>query len=165
MGNTFEDDAYYKSLEPPLSGYSTTAPLRIERICVRLQGFNYLLNYVPGKKGGSENNEADYHSWHPEPLAMQKSQVCMSQAEFELRETVEEFEKDIMTIVKSSVPEAATWQKLLEETHSDTELEDASRRKGREHSGRKMMPFSQSCHSRRAGGPRFTNRSSQNSAA
>ena len=88
MGNTFEDDADYKSLEPPLSGYSTTAPLRIERICVRLQGFNYRLNYVPGKKGGSENNEADYHSRHPEPLAMQKSQVCMSQAEFELRETV-----------------------------------------------------------------------------
>ena len=152
MGNTFEDDAYYKSLEPPLSGYSTTAPLRIERICVRLQGFNYLLNYVPGKKGGSENNEADYHSWHPEPLAAKKSHTCKSQAEFELRETVEEFEKDIMAIVKSSVPEAVTWQELLEETHSDTELSDlteaiaeaTSRRKRREHSGRNMTPFSQS---------------------
>ena len=48
---------------------------------------------------GSENKEADHHSWHPEPLAMQKSQACnKSQAEFELRETVEEFEKDIMAL-------------------------------------------------------------------
>ena len=38
--------------------------------------------------------------------------------------TVEEFEKDIMAIVKSSVPKAVTWQELLEETHSDTELSD-----------------------------------------
>lgn len=53
---------------------------------------------------------------------MQKSQACKSQAEFELRETVEEFEKDIMAIVKSSVPEAVTWQELLEEKLSDTEL-------------------------------------------
>ena len=29
-----------------------------------------------------------------------------------------------MAIVKSSVPEAVTWQELLEETHSDTELSD-----------------------------------------
>ena len=53
-----------------------------------------------------------------------KRQACKSQAEFELRETVEEFEKDIMAIVKSSVPEAVTWQELREKTHSDTELLD-----------------------------------------
>ena len=29
-----------------------------------------------------------------------------------------------MAIVKSSVPEVVTWQELLEETHSDTELSD-----------------------------------------
>ena len=124
MGNTFEVDADHKPLVPLLSGYRTTAPLRIERICVRLQGFNYRLNYVPGKKAGPENNEADYHSRHPEPLAMQKSQTSKSLAEFELRETVEEFEKDIMAIVKSSLPGAVTWLELLEETHSDTELSD-----------------------------------------
>ena len=37
---------------------------------------------------------------------------------------MEEFEKDIMAIVNSSVPEAVTWQELLEETHSDMELSD-----------------------------------------
>ena len=37
---------------------------------------------------------------------------------------MEEFEKDIMAIMKSSVPEAVTWQELLEETHSDSELSD-----------------------------------------
>lgn len=35
---------------------------------------------------------------------------------------MEEFEKDIMAIVKTSVPDAVTWQELLEETLSDTEL-------------------------------------------
>ena len=33
------------------------------------------------------------------------------------------------------MPEAVTWQELLEETHSDTEQEDTSRRKRRQHSG------------------------------
>ena len=37
---------------------------------------------------------------------------------------VEEFEKDIVAIIKSSVPEAVTWQELREETHSDIELLD-----------------------------------------
>jgi len=123
MGDTFEVDTDHKPLVPLLSGYRTTAPLHLERIRVRLQGFNYRLNYVPGKEG-AENNEADYHSWRPEPLATQRSQASKNQAEFELRETVEEFEKDVMAIVKSSVPEAVTWQELLEETHSDTELLD-----------------------------------------
>ena len=45
-------------------------------------------------KEGQENNKADYHSWHPEVLAMQKSQARMSQAEFELREMVGELGKD-----------------------------------------------------------------------
>ena len=76
------------------------------------------------EKEGSENNKADYHSQHAERFPMQKSQACKSQAEFEVRETLEEFEKDIMAIVKSSVPEAVTWQELLEETQSNTELSD-----------------------------------------
>ena len=37
---------------------------------------------------------------------------------------MEEFEKDIIAIVKSSVPEAVTRKELLEETHSDTGLSD-----------------------------------------
>ena len=73
MGDTFEVDIDHKPLVPLLSGYRTTAPFRLERIRVRLQGFNYRLNYVPGKKEGAENNEADYHSRHSEPLATQKS--------------------------------------------------------------------------------------------
>ena len=75
MGNTFEFDTDRKPLVPLLSGYRTTAPFRIERIYVCLHGLNYRLNYAAGKKGESENNEADYHSRHPEPLAMQKSQA------------------------------------------------------------------------------------------
>ena len=89
---------------------------------VRLQGFNYRVKYVPGKKAGFENNEADYNSRHPEPLAAQQRHPSSKQAEFELRETKGEFEKDIMAIVNWSVPEAVTWQELLEETFADTEL-------------------------------------------
>ena len=124
MGNMFEVTLTTNRWYHCSQVTGTTAPLHRERVHIRLQGFNYCLNYVPGKKEGSENNEADYHSQHPEPLTMQKSQTCKSQAEFELRETVEEFEKDVMDIVKSSLPEAVNWQELLEETHSDTELSD-----------------------------------------
>ena len=42
--------------------------LRIERMGVRLQGFDYKLNYVPGKKAEAETNKADYNSRHPQPL-------------------------------------------------------------------------------------------------
>ena len=124
MRNTSEVETDHKPLEPLLSGYRTTVPLCIERICVYLQGFNYHPNYIPRKKEGLENNEADYRSRHPEPLALQKSRTCKSQAEFDLRQTVEEFKKYIMAVVKSSVPDAVTWQELLEETHSETELTD-----------------------------------------
>ena len=79
MGDTFEVDTDHKPLVPLLSGYRTTAPLHLERMRVRLQGFNYRLNCLPRKKEGSENNEADYHSRHPEPLATQKSQASKTQ--------------------------------------------------------------------------------------
>lgn len=122
LGDAFEVDTDHKPLVPLLSGYRTTAPLRIERMRVRLQGFNFRVNYVPGKKAGSVNNEADYNSRHPEPLAAQQDYPSSKQAEFELRETEDEFEKDIMTIVNLSVPEAVTWQELLEEMLADMEL-------------------------------------------
>jgi len=68
---------------------------------IRLQGFNFRLSYVPGEKEGLENSEGDYCSRHPEPLATQESQASKNQAKCEVRETVEEFQKDIMVIVKS----------------------------------------------------------------
>ena len=89
FANTFEVDTDHKPLAPLLSGYRTTAPLHIERICLSLQ---LPPHYIPGKEG-AEGNEADYHSWHPEPLAMQKSQVSKNYAELELRGMVEEFRR------------------------------------------------------------------------
>ena len=121
LGDIFEVDTNHKPLVPLLSGYRTTAPLRIERMRVHLQGFNYRVNYVAGKKAGSENNEADYNSRHPELLAAQQGHPSSKQAEFKLREIEGEFEKDIMAIMNSSVPEAVTWQELVEETLPDTE--------------------------------------------
>lgn len=69
------------------SGYIRTPPLCIERMCIWHWGFNYHVGYVPGKKAGSENNEADYNSRHPEPLEDHESS---RQAEFELRENLRE---------------------------------------------------------------------------
>ena len=52
MGSKFQVDTDHKPLVPLLSGYRPTAPLRIERIRVRFQGFNYRLNDVyPERKG------------------------------------------------------------------------------------------------------------------
>ena len=90
FANTFEVDTDHKPLAQLLSGYRTTAPLHIERGYA--SAFNYRLNYIPGKEE-AEGNEADYHSWHPEPLATQKSQVSKNYAELELREMVEEFRR------------------------------------------------------------------------
>ena len=53
-------------------------------------------------------------------LCKRASPARSNEAEFEPRETEEEFEKDIMAIMKPSVPEAVTVQELLNETHSHT---------------------------------------------
>lgn len=45
------------------------ALLRIERMRVRLRGFNFRMHYTPGKRAGVENNDAFYYSRHPEPNA------------------------------------------------------------------------------------------------
>ena len=90
---------------------------------VRLQGFDYKLNYVSGKKAKAETNEADYHSGHPEPLTMQDSRT-VHQTEFTVREDEELFEKDIRTVVQVALPDAVSWDELLEETSQDPELKE-----------------------------------------
>ena len=40
LGDVFEVDTVHKPLVPLLSGYRTTAPIRIDRMRVHLQGFN-----------------------------------------------------------------------------------------------------------------------------
>ena len=63
---------------------------------------------MPGKKAGSENNEVDYNSRHPEPLARQEDHDSSRQAEFKLRETEGEFEREIITARSSCLARAAT---------------------------------------------------------
>ena len=78
-----------------------------------------------------------------------------------------------MAIVKSSVPEAVTWQELLEKTHSDTELSDLKEAIARgyftAHEKRALGPqydaiFAELAVVGGAGSPRSTNRNSQNTA-
>lgn len=63
--DTFEVDTDHKPLIPLFANHKATAPLRINQMRVRLQGFNYKLNYVRGKEGDVEANEADYNSRNP----------------------------------------------------------------------------------------------------
>ena len=68
LRDTFEVDTDHKPLLSLFASHKVTAPLQIERMRVRLQGCDYKLNYVPGKKAKAETNEADYNSRHPEPI-------------------------------------------------------------------------------------------------
>ena len=91
LRDTFEVDTDHKPLPPLLASHKGTAPLRIERMRVRLQGFDYKLNYVLRKKAKAQTNEADYNSGHPESLTMQDSRA-VHQSEFTVHEDEELFE-------------------------------------------------------------------------
>ena len=95
---------------------------------VRLKGFDYKLNYVPGKKAKAQTNKADYNSKHPEPLTMQES-MAVHQTEliiktFTVREDEELFEKDTRAVLQAALPDAISWDELLVETNQDQELKE-----------------------------------------
>ena len=121
LRDTFDIDTDHKPLVPLFATHKTTAPLRIERMRVRLQGFNYRLNYVAGKKAGAEANEADYNSRHPGPSVAQEN-FADNQAEWPASEAEEVFEKYIMAVVQASLPDAVSWEELLEQTGRDPQL-------------------------------------------
>ena len=126
LGDTFEVDTDHKPLLPLFASHKVTAPLRIERMRVRLQGFDYKLNYVTGKKAKAETNEADCNSRHPEQLTMLDPRA-VHQTEFTVREDEELFEKDIRAVVQAALPDAVSWDELLEETSQDPELKELKR--------------------------------------
>ena len=105
--DTFEIDTDNKPLLHLFASHKVTAPLRIERMRVRLQGFDYKLNYVPGKKAKAETNEADYNSRHPEPLTTEDAGAA-HQTEFATHEDEELFEKDIRAVVQAVLPDAVS---------------------------------------------------------
>ncbi|PFX28474.1 Uncharacterized protein K02A2.6 [Stylophora pistillata] len=87
------------------------------------RGFDYKLNYAPGKKAKAEMNEADYKSRHPEPLTMLDPRA-VHQAKFTVRENKDMFEKDIRAVVQAALPNMVSWDELLEGTSQDLELKD-----------------------------------------
>ena len=123
LRDTLEVDTDHKPLLPLFARYKVTALLRIERMRVRL-GFDYNLNYVPGKKAKAETNGADCNSRHPEPLTMQDSRA-VHQREVTVREEEKLFEKDIRAVVvQAALPDAVSWDEVLEETSQDPELKE-----------------------------------------
>lgn len=123
LRDTFEVDTDHKQLLPLFASHKVTVPLRIERMRVRLQGFDYKLNYVPGKKAKAETNEADYNSMHQELLTTPDPRA-VHQAKFTVSENEDMFKKDIGAVVQAALPDAVSWDELLEETSQDPELKD-----------------------------------------
>ena len=113
LRDTFDVDTDHKPLLPLFASDKVTRRLIIKRMRVRLQGFDYKLNYVPGKKAKAETNEANCNSRHPEPLTTQDSRA-IHQTEFTVREEEELFEKDIRAVVQAALPGAVSWDELLE---------------------------------------------------
>lgn len=79
---------------------------------VRLRGFDYKLNYVLGKTAKAEIDEADYNSRHPELLTTEDNGTA-HQTEFANQE-----------VVQAALPDAVSWDELVEETSQDPELKD-----------------------------------------
>lgn len=124
MSRAFGVEADHKPLVPLFSGYITTVPLWIERMRVRLQGLETTASTITLTGKYKVLKQTTSHFKQSQWQCKRNSQARLSQVEFEPKETEEEFEKDIMAILKPSVSEVVTVQQLLEETHSHADLSD-----------------------------------------
>ena len=97
----FTDD---KPLEYMFNKPKTQMLYRIERIRVKLQGFNFTVKHLPGSK-----NPTDYISRKPIELKQKDKQ------------TSKELEKHVYFIVNEGLPEAVTLKEIEECTHIDEE--------------------------------------------
>lgn len=115
----------HKPLVPSLlSGCQTTASLRIESMRVRLQGFNFHLNYIPGRSAGMERTDADCNSRHPQLTIATKHRTETEEVVEELSGRHDEFEKGIVAVVQELGREAVTMHELQENTELEPELSE-----------------------------------------
>ena len=103
LRDTSEIDTDHKPLLPLCASHKVMTPLRIERMRVRLQGFYYKHNYVPGKTAKAKTDEADYNSRHPEPEP-EPDNGAAHQTDFANQEDEEWFEKDIRACLLYTSP-------------------------------------------------------------
>ena len=73
LGKEFVLFTDHTPLVPMLNKPQKNVPSRIERIRLKLQGFNFLLKHLPGKL-----NPSDFPSRHPAPIS-QDDETCISE--------------------------------------------------------------------------------------
>lgn len=81
-------------------------PARIERLRLRLQGYNFKVQYIPGKV-----NAADYLSKHPTPttsIACKHSQLA---------------EEYVRYLIDNAVPKTMTLNEITDSTQKDSDLQ------------------------------------------
>ena len=109
-GGSFEVATDHKPLLPIFNKPTAKPPLRIERWLMRLQEYDFMLTYQPGK-----TNPADYMSRHP--LASTKS------ASRE-QKMAEEY---VNLITSNAVPRSLTLDEIEHETQNDGALQECMR--------------------------------------
>ena len=105
LGRHFTANTDHKSLVNILTNPKSNIPLRIERLALRLQHYDFTLNHVK-----SEDNISDYPSRHPHDTP-----------DDELSDTVEEYVNEITV---QSCPNALTLEDIQEATKADPTLQE-----------------------------------------
>ena len=105
LGRHFTAYNNHKSLVNILTNPKSHIPLRIERLALRLQHFDFTLNRIK-----SEDNISDYSSRHPH-----------DKPDEEISEIVEEY---VNAITMTACPNALTLDDIREATNSDATLQE-----------------------------------------
>ncbi|PIK41369.1 hypothetical protein BSL78_21779 [Apostichopus japonicus] len=106
-GATFKVISDHKPLESIINNPKSNPPARLERWNLRLQDYNFKLEYKPGK-----DNPADYMSRHPIPEGSTDNSIRITQA-------AEEY---VNFLMEHSVPKAMTLKEIREASKSDAIL-------------------------------------------
>lgn len=101
--NQFKIIGDHKPLESIFNNPNSKLPAKIERWRLKLQPYNFTVQYKPGK-----SNAADYMSRHP-----------FKRATSEVSNIAEDY---VNYITENAVPKALTFEKISDETHKDLAL-------------------------------------------
>ena len=104
LGKEFVLFTDHKPLVPMLNKPQKNAPFRIERIMLKLQGFKFLANYLPGNL-----NPSDFPSRHPVPLS-NDDETCMNE---ELNYYVNQIIQDTMSISITELQRESAKDKII----------------------------------------------------
>ena len=110
LGAEFDIVTDHRALEAISNNPRSKPPARIDRWVMRLQPYNFRVIYKSGK-----TNEADYLSWHPIDIAMNKnSEECIA-------------EDYVNYVIAHTVPKSMTLEEIKLETKKDRMVKKVQR--------------------------------------